>query len=113
MRNKRRVRLAEPIKTAFVAGNSEGKGLVEDVSLGGFFVRSPLLPPEGTPIEAALTTLSGCSVSVRGVVRWNTATLTTELDTCGFGVRITRPSGGYVGIVDGALAAASFIEDAG
>ncbi len=108
MRNKRRIHLSEPIRAAFVAGNSEGRGVVQDVSLEGFFVRSPLLPREGTSIVAAFKTLSGGRVSVHGIVRWNTANLdTSTLGTCGFGVSVTRRSGDYIGFVDGALAAAS------
>jgi len=106
VRSKRRIRLAEPIRTAFVAGNAEGRGMVQDVSIGGFFVRSPMLPREGTEIIAALVTLSGARLSVNGVVQWNTAMLSTTIDRCGFGVRITRPSSDYLGLVDGALAGA-------
>lgn len=108
MRNKRRITLSEPIRTAFVAGSSEGRGIVQDVSLEGFFVRSPLLPREGTPIIAAFKTMSGSRVSVHGIVRWNTASVDTQtLDTCGFGVHITKRSTDYLGFVDGALAATS------
>ncbi len=107
METRRRIRLSEPLRTSFVAGPSEGRGVVQDVSLGGFFVRSALLPRAGTPIIAAMTTGSGSRVSVHGEVRWNTAGVNKPLSTCGFGVRVTQPSSDYLGFVDGALAATS------
>ena len=70
-------------------------------------MRSPLLPRAGTPIVAAFKTPSGGRVSVHGVVCWNTARLDTAvLDTCGFGVRVTRRCSNYVGFVHDSLASA-------
>jgi hypothetical protein len=105
LRSQRRIRLAEPVRTRFNAGRSQGQGLVCDVSFGGFFVRSPLLPPEGAQIVLSLSTPSGWRVAVRGEVRWNTANAATDPTLSGFGVRLTRPSPEYAGFVDGALAA--------
>lgn len=104
-RNRRRIALMEPVRASFVAGRSEGKGVVYNVSMGGFFVRSPLLPREGTRVSASLMTASGWRISVRGVVRWNTMDTATRPGLSGFGVHLTHPSHDYRGFVDGALAA--------
>lgn len=97
--------MREPVRAIFVGEGAEGRGVVHDVSMGGFFVRSPLLPPEGTPIAAALTTPSGWRISVRGTVRWNTSEATTRPDLSGFGVSLSHRSHDYRGFVDGALSA--------
>jgi hypothetical protein len=77
---------------------------VQNVSLGGLFIRSSLLPAEGSQIDAAIATPSGRQVAVHGVVRWNTARAQCEPEACGFGVLVTDPGREYLGFVDGALA---------
>ncbi len=108
-RNRRRIRMLEPVRAWFVTGGggSEGRGVVHDVSMGGFFVRSTLIPEEGTSIAAALTTGSGWRISVRGTVCWNTSEATTGPGLSGFGVRLTHRSHDYRGFVDGALSASA------
>ena len=107
MRSHRRIRLQGPVDATFVAGSARGTGRLFDVSLGGFFVQVPLLPPPGSSVAAALETPSGWRMTIEGVVRWNTAKLDGPYATCGFGVRITRYSNEFLGFVDGALAAAA------
>ena len=84
LRNKLRIKLSEPMAASFRAGAREGRGVVRDVSLGGLFVNSALLLPTGTQIRANLTTASGWSFQVHGVVRWNTNVTTCEREESGF-----------------------------
>ena len=99
-----RIRLIDPIDAVITAGAAKSIGAIADVSPGGFFVKSPLLPPEGTMVRAELTTRTGWRFPVHGVVRWNTGLAQRHFDFSGFGVRLTRYSEAYAGFVDGALA---------
>jgi hypothetical protein len=105
-RIQRRIRLSRPVNAAFVAGTARGQGRILDVSQGGIFVRSALLPSGGTTVAAALELPSGRTIAVQGVVQWNTAHLETRLESSGFGVRLTLVPPEYLGFVDGALSAA-------
>lgn len=107
MRNKERIRLAKPVDATFVAGTTRGSGWIQDVSLGGFFVRSPMMVPGGSRIAAAIRTPSGWRITVEGVVRWNTSERGRERGTPGFGVHVTRYGREFPTFVDGALAAAT------
>jgi hypothetical protein len=105
-RIQRRIRLSQPVSAAFVAGSARGKGRILDVSQGGIFVRSSLLPTGGTSVAASLELPSGRTIAVQGIVQWNTAHVECKLDTPGFGVRLTLVPPEYLGFVDGALSAA-------
>lgn len=105
MNRKRRIRIVQPLHADFVAGGASGRGRVRDVSLGGFFVRSPLLPRPGARVAVALKTPSGARIAVEGVVRWTTSRTAAEPPVAGFGVRVLRCGKEYFGFVDGALAA--------
>jgi hypothetical protein len=106
-RIQRRIRLSQPVNTAFVAGTARGQGRIVDVSQGGIFVRSTLLPSGGTSVAASLELPSGRTIAVQGIVQWNTANVECKLDTPGFGVRLTLVPPEYLGFVDGALSAAT------
>jgi hypothetical protein len=105
-RIQRRIRLSRPVNAAFVAGTARGQGSILDVSQGGIFVRSPLLPSGGTNLAASIELPSGRTIAVQGIVQWNTAHLEARLETPGFGVRLTLVPPEYLGFVDGALSAA-------
>ena len=104
MAGNRRIKLRDPMGAVFVSGSSLGRGMVHDVSLGGLFLRSPLLPPAGAPIVATLTTPTGDQVAVRGIVQWNTASASVPLSVTGFGVRVARPCQAYLGLVSRQIA---------
>lgn len=104
MASNRRIQLRDPMGAVFVSGSSLGRGMVYDVSLGGLFLRSPLLPPAGAPIVATLTTPNGDQVAVRGTVQWNTASASIPLSVTGFGVRVARPCQAYLGLVSNQIA---------
>jgi len=106
-RIQRRIRLSHPVNTAFVAGSARGQGRIVDVSQGGIFVRSSLLPSGGTTVAASLELPSGRTIAVQGVVQWNTAHVEARLESPGFGVRLTLVPPEYLGFVDGAISAVS------
>jgi hypothetical protein len=101
---KRRLSLRANCNAVFVCGDSTGRGVVQNVSMSGLFIRSSLLPSQGTQIDAAIATPTGRQVAVHGIVRWNTAKVKPEQSPCGFGVMVTDPGREYLGFVDGALA---------
>ncbi len=106
---KRRVRLENLVGATFASGRASGRGMVQDVSYGGVFVRSPLLLPRGASIDAQLTTRNGNTISIRGTVRWNTASCSVPLSVCGFGVCVTRPTEDFLDFVSGAFRAEAAI----
>jgi len=100
-----RIPLVRRLAAKFEAGNSRGEGRIRDVSRYGLFVMSPLLPPDGVPIELVFETLSKRPITVAGVVRWNTVPMAGRLATSGFGVELTSYGKDYGQFVEGALAA--------
>lgn len=108
---KKRVHLPESIRAVFKAGNARGRGVVRDISVGGLFVRSSLLPPDGESIRVHLITGSGFSFDVQGVVVWNTRDARHHPETSGFGVRLTSHSDAFSGFVDGAFCASGLDPD--
>ena len=62
-----RFRLATPLTVTYVSGNSRGEGNIQDVSRRGFFVQTPMLPPDGAHVTALITTSSGQLLSVEAV----------------------------------------------
>lgn len=110
-RISRRIRLSHPLNADFHAGDARGLGLVLNVSQGGCFVRSPLLPRYGTPVKAHLETPSGRRIPVEGVVQWNTAVVSDKVQSAGFGIRLTRVNAEYIGFVDGALSASDPVNE--
>jgi hypothetical protein len=101
----RRVQLLQLINAVFVCEQARGEGRVQDISREGFFIRSPMLPRDGAPIAVMLEPPSGRKIAVRGIVRWNTATIPSRAETSGFGIQIQSFDNDYGHFVDGALAA--------
>ena len=97
----RRIRLEELVGASFRSGRTSGRGMVQNVSYGGVFVRSPLLLPRGASIDAQLTTRKGHAIRIHGTVRWNTASCSVPLSVCGFGMCVTRPSEEFLDFVSG------------
>ncbi len=100
-----RVALLRTIRATFKSENSRGEGHVHDVSPGGIFIRSPLLPPDGAKIEVEFETPNQRKIAVGGVVRWNTLPMAGKRATSGFGVQLHRAGGDYMCFVEGALSA--------
>jgi PilZ domain-containing protein len=87
-----RIPPAEDIRAEFSAGAARGFGRLLDISAGGLFVRSALLPPRG-PVYMVLRTPTGREIRVAGEVCWNTAG--KRFRASGFGVRLTGPGRDY------------------
>jgi hypothetical protein len=100
-----RISLVRRLETRFETEHSRGIGRIGDVSRHGLFVVSPLLPPDGAPIEIVFDTPSKRPVSVAGVVRWNTVPLAGRRPTSGFGVQVTSFDDDFSHFVEGALSA--------
>ena len=59
------------LRSAFLAGSAGGRGVVGDLSRGGFFVWTPVLAPPGTRVHITLREPGNREIDVRGEVRWN------------------------------------------
>ena len=105
-----RFRLATPLTVTYVSGNSRGEGQVVDISLKGFFIQTPMLPPDGASVTALINTTSGQLLSVEGTVRWNTTSIAGPTQRSGFGVKVTRSGAEYTGFVQGVMAAAHSLD---
>ncbi len=100
-----RVALLRTIRATFKSEHSRGEGYVHDVSPGGIFIRSPLLPPDGAKIEVEFETPNQRKITIAGIVRWNTVPMAGKRSTSGFGVKLNRARGDYMCVVEGALSA--------
>jgi hypothetical protein len=100
-----RVTLLRTIRATFKSEGSRGEGHVQDVSPGGIFIRSPLLPPDGAKIEVEFDTPNQRKIAIAGIVSWNTVPMAGKRATSGFGVRLQRAGGDYMCFVEGALSA--------
>ena len=88
------------IEAEFFCGQSSGRGFVEDMSEDGFFVRSSLLPAEGSDAIVTLK-LERRRIAVKGTVAWNSAGGSGK--RVGFGVALVDPPPLYLQLVDNAL----------
>jgi hypothetical protein len=100
-----RVALLRTIRATFIAENSRGEGYVDDVSPGGIFIRSPLLPPDEAKIEVKFETPNRRKIHIEGIVRWNTVPMAGKRATSGFGVKLDRAGSDFICFVEGALSA--------
>jgi len=87
---------AEDVRAEFSAGAARGFGRVLDISDGGLFVRSTLLPATG-PVRITLRTPTGREIRMVGEVRWNTAG--KRFRASGFGVRLHVAGRDYVSLL--------------
>ena len=100
-----RISLVRQLDASFEAEHARGQGRIRDVSHHGLFVVSPLLPPDGSTIELVFETPSSRSVTITGVVRWNTIPLAGRRAASGFGVELTTFGDDFNQFVEGALSA--------
>ena len=100
-----RISLVRQLDASFEAEHARGQGRIRDVSHHGLFVVSPLLPPDGSTIELVFETPSSRSVTITGVVRWNTIPLAGRRAASGFGVELTTFGDDFSQFVEGALSA--------
>jgi len=77
------------IRAAFEAGELRGVGHVKNVSKGGLFLRSDILPQPGSEIRILFHDRRGDKIELHGCVRWTTAQLAGEHGARpGFGVQL-------------------------
>ena len=90
-----RKRVALPIE--FTAAGRDGRGKVKNVSLGGLFVNSDLVPEQGDTVELRATTTSGAPLELTGMVWWTTNDgPETPFDhERGFGLRLLEENEAY------------------
>ena len=89
MKQQPRIRPKVGILAAFVAGSVGGRGVVGDLSRGGFFIWTPVLAPPGTRIHITLREPGNREIDVRGEVRWNVGRFVQGPgDASGFGVML-------------------------
>ncbi len=90
-RTEKRFSASVSIPARYVVGGAEDEGRIMDLSRGGLFLRSPMLPKEGERIVISFGTSEGRKIEVRGTVQWNTVPLAPgQSAPSGFGVRLSR-----------------------
>jgi hypothetical protein len=100
MDGRRRIRTPDTIPALYRVGTARGGGSIRDLSPGGLFVLSPMLPSEGEPIAVAFRAPDGRGIAVRGIVRWNTATEGARgARRAGFGVELIDAGDDYHALV--------------
>ena len=80
------------VPASFESGEVRGKGHVKNVSKGGVFLRSDVLPEPGSEIRVLFHTQQGRKVEIEGIVVWSTTELEQPDARPGFGVRFEGAS---------------------
>ncbi|MEE9280569.1 MAG: PilZ domain-containing protein [Myxococcota bacterium] len=83
------------VPAAFEAGDLRGQGYIKNVSKGGVFLRSKILPDRGSEVRLLFHTREGTKVEVTGIVVWNTGEFGQPGVRPGFGVRFHDRSAEY------------------
>ncbi len=75
-RDRRKLkRLVKRIPVAFDAADLRGRGHIKNVSKGGLFLRTEVLPVAGTGVRMLFHNRDGSKIEVHGKVAWNTSQL--------------------------------------
>ncbi len=80
------------VPASFESGEVRGKGHVKNVSKGGLFLRSDVLPEPGSEIRVLFHTQQGRKVEIERIVVWSTTELEQPDARPGFGVRFEGAS---------------------
>jgi len=84
------------IRAAFEAGELRGVGHVKNISKGGIFLRSEILPQPGHEVRVLFHDRAGNKIELHGTVRWTTAQLGVGADARpGFGVQFSQVDGAF------------------
>jgi uncharacterized protein (TIGR02266 family) len=67
-------RIATLLKARFKAGGKVGEGKIWNLSLGGLFVGTQSIPPQGESVRVQFRLPEGHTVELAGLVWWTTAT---------------------------------------
>jgi uncharacterized protein (TIGR02266 family) len=84
-------RIATLLKARFKAGRKLGEGKIWNLSLGGLFVGTDSIPPQGEAVRLRFRLPEGQTVDVSGLVWWTTSTQTRSgrrHRLPGFGLRL-------------------------
>jgi hypothetical protein len=94
LENKRYVeRFSTDLKVRFGQHNYTDNGRVEDISMFGFFIKTPEVFPNGTLLKVQMLTPEQNFIKVEGVVQWsigNGKDLHSAIKEHGMGIRISN-----------------------
>ena len=93
-------RMRTLIPTEFRANALTGKGKVRNVSEGGLFVGTSVIPEEGETVELKLNTPGTPPIEVTGFVWWTTSELDEPNAASGFGLRLLDPDERYLRLLE-------------
>jgi Tfp pilus assembly protein PilZ len=88
------------IPTEFRASALAGVGKVKNVSEGGLFVGTSVIPEEGETVELKLNTPGSPPIEVTGFVWWTTSDSDETNATSGFGLRLLDPDERYLRLLE-------------
>jgi Tfp pilus assembly protein PilZ len=91
------------IPAEFDAGGRSGYGKVKNVSLGGLFVDTDLIPDQGDTIRIRMSP-DGKPLDVTGMVWWTTRETKSRKKIQGFGLRVLEDNEVYRAFVEKQLA---------
>ena len=90
--------VVQRVPVSIQAGPVGGVGYIKNVSKGGLFIRSDLLPAQGETVEVTIEPIPERKITVTGVVCWTTAAVPPEEGTPqpGFGIRLEPVTDAYL-----------------
>jgi uncharacterized protein (TIGR02266 family) len=91
-------RVATLLKARFKAGKKLGEGKIFNLSLGGLFVGTASIPPQGESVRVQFRLPEGNQVDVAGLVWWTTESQTRtgrRHRMPGFGLRLIESPPAY------------------
>lgn len=83
------------IPTRFEADTLSGKGKVRNVSPGGLFVGTRIIPEEGEIVQLRLNAPGSPEIEISGLVWWTTREQESPNGQSGFGLRILEECESY------------------
>jgi uncharacterized protein (TIGR02266 family) len=93
-------RVRTSIDTEFEAGGLRGKGRIQNMSEGGLFVGTDLLPEEGENVDLSFRAPGGAELNLSGLVWWTTNHAGTRHRTRGFGLRLLDDSDAFRSLLE-------------
>jgi hypothetical protein len=94
---EKRKRVVIPVE--FQTGGQSGHGKVKNVSLGGLFVDTALIPQQGDTIRLHMTP-NGTPLDVTGMVWWTSRETKSRKPIQGFGLRVLEEDERYRAFVE-------------
>ena len=88
------------IPAEFQSASLSGKGKVRNVSDGGMFVGTSVIPEEGETVELKLAAPGKSPIELTGLVWWTTDALDAPNARSGFGLRLLDENERYLRLVE-------------